>query len=57
MVVDKPIKINIVNEEMRKVLNPNGAGAQCAHTFFRGLFQYEKRDLEVQNFLTFPNSF
>ena len=31
-------------------------GAQCACTFFRWLFLHEKRGLEVQNFVTFPNS-
>ena len=31
-------------------------GAHCALTFFRPLFLHEKRGLEVQNFLTFPNS-
>ena len=41
-------------------LHPHGAGghqwAQCACTFFRRLFSMKKRGLEVQIFLTFPNS-
>ena len=37
-----------------KMFNPIRAGG---HTFFRWLFLLEKRDLEVQNFVTFPNSF
>ena len=33
-----------------------GEGAESAHTFFRWLFLHEKRGLEVQNFVTSPNS-
>ena len=33
-----------------------GGGAESARTFFRWLFLHEKRGLEVQNFVTFPNS-
>ena len=31
-------------------------GAESARTFLRWLFLHEKRGLEVQNFVTFPNS-
>ena len=33
-----------------------GRGAESARTFFKRLFLYEKRGLEVPNFVTFPNS-
>ena len=31
-------------------------GAESARTFFKRPFLHEKRGLEVQNFVTFPNS-
>ena len=38
------------------IILPHGGGGEvdCAHTFFRWLFLYEKRGLEVTNFLTYP---
>ena len=44
--------------QMLKVIdvNPNGGGAESARTFFKWLFLHEKRGLEVQNSVTFPNS-
>ena len=39
-----------------KPLTLLGGGAESARPFFRWLFLHEKGGLEVQNFVTFPNS-
>ena len=42
---------------MYDLFNPiRAGGAESARTFFRWQFLHEKRGLEVQNFVTFPNS-
>ena len=41
---------------MEKLTLLGRGGAETARTFFRWLFLHEKRGMEVQNFVTFPNS-
>ena len=45
------------NHSVMDHFNPiRAGGAESARPFFRWLFLHEKRGLEVQNFVTFPNS-
>ena len=52
--LDKTFKFQLINWK-RLLINPIGADmAMCLH-FFRWLFLYEKRGLEVTNFMTYPD--
>ena len=46
--------MELINLKCLTLLGRGGGG--ISPHFFRWLFLHEKRDLEVQNFVTFPNS-